>query len=174
MDGGRAERVHWSTEMSATQSRQGGARVRFPPPFVFFGLTLAGLGLHYGLVPWPTPLERAGRLLAGALVGGAGLALALTARVMFKRSGQDPAPWKPSPSLLLRGPYRFSRNPMYLGVGLLQAGIGLALDDLWITFFAPVSLIVVHYIAVLPEEAYLAERFGEAYTKYRETVRRWL
>jgi protein-S-isoprenylcysteine O-methyltransferase Ste14 len=115
-----------------------------------------------------------GRIVSGVGVGGCGLALAITARVLFKRSGQDPAPWKPSPSMIMQGPYRFTRNPMYVGLSLFMVGPGLLLDDLWVLALCLPALAVVHFTAVIPEEAYLIEKFGDEYVRYRQRVRRYL
>jgi protein-S-isoprenylcysteine O-methyltransferase Ste14 len=104
----------------------------------------------------------------------AGLMMVITARVWFKRTGQNPVPWKPSPELLVQGVYRRTRNPMYVGVTLFQLGLGVALDNLWISVLAPIGLVIVHFIAVRPEEAYLAEKFGESYLRYKASVRRYL
>lgn len=103
-----------------------------------------------------------------------GLSLVISARTLFMRTGQNPKPWTPSPELLLNGPYRFTRNPMYLGITLVQFGLGLALGNLWISLLAPFSLLIVHFMAVLPEERYLAEKFGESYQAYLVKVRRYL
>lgn len=96
------------------------------------------------------------------------------AHKLFKRTGQNPVPWTPSPELILEGPYRFTRNPMYLGLTLFQVGIGFAINNLWISLFAAPALLVVHFIAVLPEERYLTEKFGESYKAYLVKVRRYL
>jgi len=93
---------------------------------------------------------------------------------LFKRTGQDPKPWTPSPEMVLSGPYRFTRNPMYVGMTCIQLGLGLALDNLWISLLAAFSLLTVHFIAVVPEEKYLAGKFGERYTGYVIKVRRYL
>jgi protein-S-isoprenylcysteine O-methyltransferase Ste14 len=159
---------------TGTRSKQGGANVRLPPPLVFVGLPILGLALHYLVLPLRLPMSVVARAIAGGLVGGAGLALNLATNVLFRRTGQNPLPWMPSPSLILRGPYKFSRNPMYLSVVLMMAGLGLGLGTLWLVLFAPIALIVVHYTAVLPEEAYLGAEFGEAYGKYKAAVRRYL
>jgi len=93
---------------------------------------------------------------------------------LFKSTGQDPAPWKPSPELVLSGSYRFTRNPMYLGLTCIQIGLGLLLSNLWISLLAAFSLLVVHFIAVVPEERYLSEKFGDSYKGYLLKVRRYL
>ncbi|HEY1586248.1 MAG TPA: isoprenylcysteine carboxylmethyltransferase family protein, partial [Polyangia bacterium] len=98
----------------------------------------------------------------------------VSARQLFVTSGQDPKPWMPSPSLVVRGPYRFTRNPMYVGMTLLQVGIGFLHGNLWIVLLAPALLLTVHYTAVLREEAYLEEKFGDAYRAFKRRVRRYL
>jgi protein-S-isoprenylcysteine O-methyltransferase Ste14 len=157
-----------------TQSKEGGARVSFPPPLVFLAGVAVGVALQRLAVPLRAGGERWLGVLVGAAVGGAGVALIAWATVFFRRTGQDPRPWKPSPSMIVEGPYGRSRNPMYVGMTLIQVGVGFAANDLWISLLAGLSLSVVHRIAVLPEEAYLTERFGDAYKTYRASVRRYL
>src|SRR5262245_52606428 len=135
-----------------------GANVRFPPPLVFLGLTLIGVALRYAAGPFPPSGSWA--MWLGLAVVLAGLVTGVSARNWFVRTGQSPIPWKPTPELILRGPYRFTRNPMYLGLTLIQTGLGLALGNLWISVLAPVALLLVHFIAVVPEEAYLSRKFG--------------
>lgn len=144
-----------------------------PPPAVFLGFIALGVWLHHRR-PLPMAIPPIARHVAAGLVGAAGAALVATSFKWFRLTGQDPAPWKPSPTLILQGPYKFSRNPMYLGVALACLAVGIWMSDVWMAFVPVVSLIVVHYTAVLPEEAYLAERFGEPYVQYRARVRRWL
>ncbi len=151
-----------------------GARVRFPPPLVFLGFLLLGIALRFANAPAPFPVARSFSLAAGILLFLAGVGLILWAHRFFARTGQDPKPWKPSPELLLEGPYRFTRNPMYLGMTSIQLGLGLALDNLWIAVLAAASLVTVHIIAVLPEERYLTEKFGDSYRAYLAKVRRYL
>ena len=159
--------------MSDTQSKQGGARVRFPPPLVFLACIGAGVLLGRVVRPLVLPIPAAPRIAAGALVIAAGLALVIWAFGPFRRTGQDPAPWKPSPSLIAEGPYRFTRNPMYLAMVTVQLGVGVCAGNVWILLLAPLALVLVHFIAVLPEEAYLGERFGQDYARYRASVRRY-
>jgi protein-S-isoprenylcysteine O-methyltransferase Ste14 len=160
--------------LSTAQSEQGGARVRFPPPLVFLGFILAGVVLQYFVTPLQAHLAAALRLAVACLLVLGGLALFVPAMRWFKRTGQHPRPWTPSPSLILEGPYRFSRNPIYVAMTAVQAGIGVALDNIWMLCFSVPALVVIHYIAVRPEEAYLVEKFGEAYEKYRSAVRRYI
>jgi protein-S-isoprenylcysteine O-methyltransferase Ste14 len=151
-----------------------GAHVRFPPPLVFLGAVIAGAIVQRTTTPLSLSVAAGIRVAAGALILACGIGLVLSARLLFTRTGQSPIPWKPTPELILRGPYRFTRNPMYVGVTLFVVGLGLTLNDLWMSLFAAPALLAVHFIAVLPEERYLAEKFGASYRSFLATVRRYL
>jgi protein-S-isoprenylcysteine O-methyltransferase Ste14 len=156
------------------QNKEGGARVRFPPPLVFLIFILVGVVLQRAVRPLTITVGRELRVTVGAVIIAVGVCLFVLALVLFRRTGQSPRPWKPSPELIAHGPYRFTRNPMYLAMTLFVLGLGIALNDLWVSLFAPVSLLAVHFIAVLPEERYLAEKFGDSYRGYVARVRRYL
>ncbi len=160
--------------MADTEVSEQGAKVRVPPPLVFLVATLLGVACGYWMMPAPVPGGRPVRVIGALLLLAAGVGFAASARGLFARTGQSPVPWKPSPSLIVMGPYRYTRNPMYLGITLVQLGLGLALDNLWISLFAVPALMVVHVIAVLPEEAYLSQKFGTHYERYLAQVRRYL
>lgn len=160
--------------MTSAQSEHGGAKVRFPPPLVFLGLIGVGVALQRWIWPLTLPLALWPRVIAGGSVALGGVLMVLAARVWFKRTGQDPRPWRPSPELLVKGIYRYTRNPMYVGVTLFQLGLGIALGNGWIAALAPIAIGIVHFLAVRPEEAYLTEKFGESYVRYRVAVRRYL
>ena len=155
-------------------ARERGARVRIPPPLVFLACTLAALAIHFYVRPLALSVPRMLGVPVGIAIASAGIATVASARILFLRTGQNPVPWTPSPELIERGPYRFTRNPMYVGITTLLVGIGLAVDVLWLSVLALVALSIVHVIAVVKEEAYLAEKFGDAYAAYRSRVRRYL
>lgn len=159
---------------TSAQSKHGGAKVRFPPPFVYLLLTLVGVALQLLVRRLEFPIASSLRIALGVLVGAGGLSVMLSARGWFIRTKQQLAPWTPSPELIVSGIYRYTRNPMYVGMTTFQVGLGLALDNGWIAALAPVSLGLVHFIAVHPEEAYLREKFGESYERYLGSVRRYL
>ena len=156
------------------QSPQGGANVRFPPPLVLLGLIGLGVLLQLWVRPIVLPFGGWPRIAGGTLLAISGFALVLAARLWFRRTGQDPRPWRPSPELLVRGIYRHTRNPMYVGMTLLQVGLGVALGNPWIGILAPMTLLLIHFIAVRPEEDYLSDKFGDSYARYKATVRRYL
>jgi protein-S-isoprenylcysteine O-methyltransferase Ste14 len=99
--------------------------------------------------------------------------LALSALVTFKKAGTNVDPAKPALTIARGGPYRFTRNPMYLALCLLQVALGFFLND-WITllFVVPLALIL-HFGVVLREERYLTAKFGEPYLQLKRDVRRW-
>ena len=149
------------------ESRQGGARVRLPPPLVFLGAVIVG---------WLLPGLRffgTGRIVIGLLLVAGGLALGFAALRLFRATGQDPRPWRPSPLLIGAGPYRYTRNPMYVGMTLLTLGLAALSGHVWMALLAPVALAIVHFTAVLPEERYLTTHFREPYTEYTKRVRRY-
>src|SRR5262249_1690026 len=148
-------------------------QVQFPPPLVFLGGVLLGVACEFGVTRAPVPIGRAFSASGGLLLLIAGVSLIASARIHFTRTGQSPIPWKPSPSLIVRGPCRFTRNPMYVGVPLVELGLGVAVNNLWISVFAIPALLTVHFIAVLPEEQYLSQKFGDSYETYRAHVRRY-
>lgn len=160
--------------MTETKSNERGADVRLPPPLVFLVSLLLGVALRYAVAPLAVPGGGSVLRWAGVAIVLGGLAMGIPARRLFARTGQDLKPWTPSPELLLSGPYRFTRNPMYVGLTIVQIGLGLVFNNLWICVLAPFSLLVVHFTAILPEERYLTEKFGGSYKAYQEKIRRYL
>jgi protein-S-isoprenylcysteine O-methyltransferase Ste14 len=118
-------------------------------------------------------VDSAIRIGAGLLMIAAGIGFIAAARRHFVRTGQSPIPWKPTPELIFQGPYRLTRNPMYVGMTLIQVGFGVAVNNFWISVFALPALLIVHFIAVVPEERYLSEKFGQSYRDYLGSVRRY-
>jgi protein-S-isoprenylcysteine O-methyltransferase Ste14 len=151
-----------------------GADVHFPPPLVFLAGILVGVILRSVAFPLRVPIARTITITGGVLIIALGIALVGSARLWHARTGQSPIPWKPTPALIFQGPYRFTRNPMYVGLTIIQLGLGVALNNLWIALFALPALLVVHFMAVLPEETYLAGKFGDPYRAYLRQVRRYL
>ncbi len=153
-----------------------GAAVRFPPPLIPLCTILLGIGLgrlwplHPGL-DLPAPVRH---WIGGLLVAGAVLGLGLWPVVLFRRSGQSEIPWTPTPSIVERGPYRFTRNPMYLHMVLVCIGVAVILGNVWIILLTPLCAWALQRFAIRPEEAYLEGKFGAGYLAYKRRVRRWL
>lgn len=161
--------------MSQGQGRDAAA-VRIFPPGVPLVVVLAGIGLQR---LWP--LEPVAQLPAwlrwtvgGAIVVGAVLLLGLRSVMIMRRTGQSENPFTASTEIVTAGPFGFTRNPMYLQVVLVCLGFAFALWNPWILFLTPVGGVLLHYLAVLPEERYLEAKFGEPYRDYKRRVRRWI
>jgi protein-S-isoprenylcysteine O-methyltransferase Ste14 len=156
------------------QTDRDGAAVRFPPPLVYVGAVIAGVLLHALVLPLRLELASSVRIVLAAAAALLGLALMAGAFRLFKRTGQDPKPWKATPEIISTGVYRFTRNPMYVSMALLQIAIGIGLANGWIIALAPLVLVIIYAIAIRHEEAYLERKFGGAYIEYKRSVRRWV
>jgi len=143
------------------------------PPVLVAGTLVIGLVVHYTL--WTVTLLPTvpARVLGFAVFASAGV-LAHFAHMAMKRVGTNILPTQPTLALATDGPYRFSRNPLYI------AAIGVYLGvTLWVNGLAPLLLIfpmtwLLHWGIVMREEQYLESKFGSAYKSYQTTVRRWL
>lgn len=150
------------------------ARVKFPPPLAFIGTLFAGMALARLLGDPELPLGHHFERGIGSLAIVAGVGIMLSAVGLFRRADTDPKPWKTATALVTDGVYRWTRNPMYLGMTLIYAGIAIWLDSL-VTLLLLIPLVIVIQREVIErEEAYLAGKFGERYLAYRAHVRRWL
>jgi protein-S-isoprenylcysteine O-methyltransferase Ste14 len=149
------------------------ATVRFPPPLVYLAAVILGALLHAYVLPFRYDIGFGARIAAGTAIALLGTAVMGGALGLFRRTGQDPKPWKTTPEIITTGVYRFTRNPMYLGMALLQAGIGIGFANGWILALLPPVLVIIYTIAIRPEEAYLESKFGDVYTGYKKSVRRW-
>ncbi len=145
-----------------------------PPGLLFFGC----LGLAYGLeLLLPPGFFEGGWPQRGLLVGAlllAAFALGGTCFRLHRRHGTSVEPFEPTTALVTGGPYRFSRNPLYVAQLLGFAGFALLAGSVWMAGFLPLVALVLHYGAVLPEERYLEAKFGDEYRRYQARVRRWL
>jgi protein-S-isoprenylcysteine O-methyltransferase Ste14 len=152
------------------------AAVRIFPPAVPLGVILLGVALNR-IAPIDPAIELAAPLrlaLGGAIALGAILGLGAWPVFLMRRSGQSENPWKPTTQIVERGPYRFTRNPMYLQMVLVTIGFGVVLANAWILLLTPICAWLLQGLAILPEEAYLERKFGDAYRDYKRRVRRWL
>ena len=150
------------------------AAVRIPPPLVYMAALVGGYLLQQYALPLPLGLPDNVRRLAAVGAILCGVAMMLVAVALFRRTEQDPKPWTTTPAVISKGAYRITRNPMYLGMALIQGGIGLALENGWILLLLPLVLVLIYLTAVRHEETYLERKFGEAYLEYKKSVRRWI
>jgi protein-S-isoprenylcysteine O-methyltransferase Ste14 len=158
--------------MTSVDGSSPGPGVRVPPPFVYLAGFLAGLAVERA-IPSPRP---PGWLRIAAAAGGLSALLALdtTAMSRFVRAGTPMIPFRPATHLVTDGPYRLTRNPMYVGMGCGYAGAAVASGALWALATLPAVLLVIDRQVIQREERHLAETFGGDYERYRQRVRRWL
>jgi len=149
-----------------------GPGVRLHPPLIFGISILCGIVL-YKLHPLPMPYGLHDTLYGGIVITIA-FAIALWAILEFYREGTDVRPDRPDSTLLTDGPYRFSRNPLYISLALVQVTAAIWLNNLWILLLTPLSVVIISRYAIRREEHYLAKLFGQKYHDYKKRVRRWL
>ena len=142
------------------------------PPLVYLGSILLGVLLHFAS---PLPLVRpsvAGPIGAGAVLMAVGLFIAA---VRTFRAAGTPVPGnRPTTTIVRTGPYRFSRNPIYLAFSALQVGIALWVGSLWLLITLAPALALMSFWVIPREERYLEARFPSEYLPYKSSVRRWL
>ena len=147
------------------------SKILVPPVWFLLG-GLGMLALHRGLpaaLVVPQPWNRLG--LAPVAVG---LALALWAARLFRRAATPVTPWETPSALVAAGPYRFTRNPMYLGLALCLSGLPVWLGTLTPFLVVPLFVWVITARFILGEEQRLEKRFGSRYRAYKARVRRWI
>lgn len=143
------------------------------PPVAIYGVAIAaGFALDYFL-PYPV-LPGWVQYPLGALLLAPGVGLNLLAYRKFRRAKTDVRPWKPTTAIVADGIYRYTRNPIYLGFTLLQAGAAVAGDSPWVLALLAPVLLLMHHGVILREERYLAGKFGAGYLDYKAAVRRWI
>jgi protein-S-isoprenylcysteine O-methyltransferase Ste14 len=151
------------------------ADVVVKPPILFAGAILLGCLLSWLVPIGPGLLSGNVRALgAGGGLALIGLALFLVSVRQFVRAGTSPVPGEPSTVLLDVGPYRFTRNPIYIAFVIFYVGLAIMLTSAWMLILLVPVLIVLQRGVVEREEAYLQSKFGEAYRKYQARVPRWL
>jgi protein-S-isoprenylcysteine O-methyltransferase Ste14 len=146
--------------------------VWFPPPLLFVAGLAMALGLER-LVPLPPVPVRPARTLA--LIALAGWAsLTISSFSLFIRARTSVLPTTPTRALVTSGPYRLSRNPLYVAILCLYTALSLWFDIGWALVLLPVVVGAVQRFVIVKEEAYLERRFGQAYREYKTRVRRWI
>ena len=146
--------------------------IRVPPPLIYLLALLLGLLLNRRL-DVPFLARRVARVLGWPLVGG-GIALAAWFVRTMRSADTTIRIDKPVSSLVQDGPFRYSRNPGYLSLTMLYAGIAILRNALWAILLLPLVLYVKERQVIEREERYLERAFGEEYLAYKRRVRRWV
>ncbi|MEM9320898.1 MAG: isoprenylcysteine carboxylmethyltransferase family protein [Pseudomonadota bacterium] len=154
---------------------------RDAPDILIFPPLAAGLAVFAAIaLEWLAPLGvlpppgAPALLVFGIILLAAAIGVALWGIATFRAGGTNVDPRQPALRLVEGGPFRFTRNPMYLGMVLFQLGLALAASLDWSVMLAPLLWGVLHFGVVLREEAYLTAKFGAPYTEFLTRTRRWL
>ena len=147
-------------------------RVSVPPWIWFLFALLAGIGLQR-IIPLGFALPPAYSMV-GWVVVGLGMALLAWSELQFARYKTSHDNRATVSALITTGPFRFSRNPVYVGLFVLLTGLAMTLNTLWILLLAPLTLLIMQFHVVPREEVCLEQMFPDAYPSYRQSVRRWL
>ncbi len=150
------------------------AGVRVAPPLVFAGVLIAGLLAERTFGHPGLPLSGHFERELGVLLLLAGFAIMLTAVNLFRAVGTEVKPWTASSALVTQRVYRWTRNPMYLGMTLIYAGAAIFLDSPVALLLLPPLVYFIQQEVILREERYLEARFGDQYRDYKASVRRWI
>jgi len=148
------------------------AAVAFHPPLLLLG----SIGLGFA-ARWLIPAEflpREWTVVSGPILVAASFGLFFWAVSTMRRGGASIPTGEPTDSLVAKGPFGLSRNPLYLSMVALLLGIGIWANSLWFTALAALTVVLLNWGVISREERYLQRKFGEEYTTYKACVRRWI
>jgi protein-S-isoprenylcysteine O-methyltransferase Ste14 len=141
------------------------------PPLLYAVALAAMLALRW---LWPLPIFSGAAFRSGLALVALAVGLLIWGRQTLVTGGTNVDPSLPSTAVVTSGPYRFSRNPLYMGLAVVYLGLTLALDTWWGIILLALVLIVMHRGVIQREERYLERKFGDGYRQYRAAVRRYL
>jgi protein-S-isoprenylcysteine O-methyltransferase Ste14 len=146
-----------------------------PPPLIALAALLLGLALDWLLPGYVLHalLSFWTRAVAGGILIAVGLTMAVIARRGFLRARTNVEPWKPALTVVTDGIFAWMRNPMYVGVMLLLAGLAIALASDWLLVLLLPTALILHFGVVKREERYLEQKFGNVYRAYTGKVPRY-
>lgn len=154
------------------QAQQGGPLPGLlRPPIIFLAAILLGIALN---LVWPVPFRQPGLVWLGPLIVLCAVALFLRSLREFRAAGTSVRGSERSTTIVRTGPYRFSRNPIYLSFSLLVLGLAVWLNDLWLLVTLVPAVGVISTVVIPREERFLERNFRDQYLSYKAAVRRWL
>jgi len=176
----RRRRIVKSAEGSLTATRPNAETgsdspgVIAPPPVIYLGFLALGAILEAVIpMPFPPALSGLSSPVAVALLV-CGLAVTIVGAHRLRAAGTNIPTSLPTTALVAEGPYRWSRNPLYLAMTLFYAGIAILAESLWTLVLLGPLLMVMTYAVIRREESYLEGKFGDTYRAYKSRVRRWI
>lgn len=148
--------------------------VYIPPPLIYIAFFFLAVLLQKWISLNSSFLHNTAAKTIGWMAIAAGVSLVLPAVWKFFVSKNTVITMKPASSLQTTGIYRFTRNPMYLGMLLLYCGIGVFKGSWWTFIVMPLLIMTVQLYVIMKEEHYLQRAFGKEYLLYKKKVRRWI
>lgn len=145
-----------------------------PPPLIFLGFLVLGWVVDRALHTPAMPIDAGVRKAVALLLIVGGLALEMWAAGLFRKAGTNVVPYSPAVALVTDGPYRYSRNPMYVGFAVTYLGLALGLQSPVALALLVPCLVLMTWGVILREERYLEAKFGQPYRDYKDHVRRWI
>lgn len=143
------------------------------PPPVIYAVPLAVGWYVNSLDPFPMMPPLYAKWIGIALIGVA-IVLMLLAGLQFSRRHTSMIPYRPTTAIIQSGPFRVTRNPIYLADTVCYVGVAILLNTAWPLLVLPLVLLVMHHGVILREERYLEQKFGDEYNSYKMSVRRWI
>ncbi|CAN5875461.1 isoprenylcysteine carboxylmethyltransferase family protein [soil metagenome] len=143
-----------------------------PPPLIYLAALAAGL-LVNSIYPVRS-LPRGGSRVAGLPLVLGGLLIGLLGVREMRRAETNVDPYKPTTAIVERGPYRFTRNPLYVGMTLMYGGFSVLANALAPILLLPAVFAIMRRGVIEREERYLERKFGDEYLEYKGRVRRWI
>jgi len=153
--------------------------ISFPPIIFLFSMNLAftvamSNMYHYQIYHVPDMLDFFRSKPIGILLIFMSLIIFYISIKQFNKHSEDPVPTTPSNLIIVNGIYSYTRNPMYLGLLLMQIGLGMLLSVIHIVMFTVFTYLILKYFVIFPEEKYLEDKFGDVYIRYKKSVNRWI
>ncbi|MZR31399.1 methyltransferase family protein [Sneathiella litorea] len=146
--------------------------VKIPPPLFYMAFLVAGILLDSA---WMNGhLASVYLTIIGGVIAIISLIYLIGTARKHKNVESNVEPWKPTTKIISDGVYKYSRNPIYVAMGLFYAGIAIAAGSWPALILLPVCLVIIRYYVIGREEAYLEDKFGKEYLDYKAKVRRWL
>lgn len=155
-------------------NQKDGVDVVVRPPILFFAFLILGVALRFTikLEIFSEPDVDYGYIAGGLLIISGVLLISWAVRT-FKEAGETPHHGKSIHKIIASGPFKFTRNPMYLSLISIYIGLSIIINTYWLLLLLPIMFIILHYGVILREEKYLEGEFKEEYISYKSKVRRW-
>ncbi|MCX6714181.1 MAG: isoprenylcysteine carboxylmethyltransferase family protein [Candidatus Vogelbacteria bacterium] len=141
--------------------------------FIAYSLILFSLIIEY-FRPSSLTINRQVSLALGVILLLVAIIIITKAQIELKRFGQKSRPGQETTKLITTGIFKFSRNPIYLGMALVAPAMAFLIDSRWALLVNFLIVILFKYLLIIPEEKYLLHKFSDNYEAYRKKVRRWL